>query len=108
MSKGLGNKERLILKKLEETGGFYLTELLPDYYRKSEYCSLYRAMNSLVDKGLIEVYKEIYSSSSHFIIIKPNTFEQMKYKKNYSGWTKLKSLKTGKEIKSPERKTIIK
>ena len=50
MSRGLGKRQKEILDKYKETGGFYLARLAKT---ESEYQAYYRAAVSLYKKGLI-------------------------------------------------------
>ena len=53
MSRGPGKWERAILRALEHTAAFYLTDLLPTHHTRAQLVALNRAARNLADKGRI-------------------------------------------------------
>ena len=64
MSRGPGKWQRLILQELESRTCFYLRELLPMQYRKSDYNAADRAMWRLEGEGKIWVWRYLCRYSS--------------------------------------------
>src|SRR5262245_22492843 len=65
MSRGPGKQQRLILAELAKRDCFYLIELLPENYRKSEYNALNRAACTLADSGQITFWRYICGTDGH-------------------------------------------
>jgi len=55
MSKGPGKWQRMILEELERRRAFYVADLLPDGYSRSDYSALIRAAYKLLDAGRVEL-----------------------------------------------------
>ena len=67
MSKGPGKWQQMILERLE-SGGFYLTDLLPTGYTLANYQSLHRAMTRLETMGKIKVVRWVAGAQRVYIL----------------------------------------
>lgn len=70
MSRGPGSWQRAILAAFDQAESFYLVDVLPDGYTKSQYNAAHRAALRLEDAGRISVKHFIYGTP-HVVIGRP-------------------------------------
>lgn len=75
MSRGPGSWQRAILATFDQAESFYLVDVLPDGYTKSQYNAAHRAALRLEDAGRISVKHFIYGTP-HLVIGRPGVDPQ--------------------------------
>lgn len=71
MSRGPGRWQRAIVKELATRPAFYLVDLLPTDYTRSEYAALWRAARSLEERREVVITRYRYGSRKVLVSLAP-------------------------------------